>query len=233
MWRRLTAEIVGTFLFTLSVAVSHFSMFKIPGTYYSAYPVAGSIVILMIMTGYISGGHFNPAVTTGHIVRNVIFQKINKAELIELFLYIPAQFISAIPAAYLAWGLNRSTMYFDTTVTSSTAEAFFAELVYSALIVGVALMLGKLNDSIIIGTIGVGIAYFGGILAVGLISGGCFNPAIGLAVNIVHYSVHNSDANKTWVYIVAPLLGGAIAGVLNNVFLDELKAQKKSRVGPD
>jgi aquaporin Z len=232
MWRRLVAEVLGTFFFTLSISVSHFSIFDVPGTYYSAYCVAGTIVMLMTLTGYSSGSHFNPAVTTGHIVRHVIMEKIDSKLIIEMLCYIVVQFVAAIPAAYFGWGLNRSTMYFDTPIDATVADAFFAELVYSSMIVGVALMIGMLRDSIIIGTVGLGAAYFGGVLAVGLISGGCFNPAVGLAVNIVHNSAHQTHMGSTWIYIVAPLLGGAIAGVMNAIFLEELKAQK-SKVVPD
>ena len=207
-------------------------MFDVPGTYYSAYAVAGSIVSIMMLTGYISGSNFNPAITIGHLVTQLISVKINKDDIIEHLLYIIVQMIFAIPAAYIGYGINRGTMYFDTPIDATSANAFFAELVYSTLIVGVALMIGNLNDSIIIGTIGVGSAYFGGVLAVGLISGGCFNPAVGLAVNLVNYSVHQTHINKLWIYLIAPALGGAIGGVLNTVFLAELKSQKKSRVEP-
>ncbi|OMJ82443.1 hypothetical protein SteCoe_16852 [Stentor coeruleus] len=227
MWRRLLAEAVGTFLFTLSISVSHFSIFDVPGTYYSAYAVAGSVVMFMMMTGFTSGAHFNPAITIGYLVRHCITQKIAFSEIVEYVFYIVVQMISAIPAAYLAWGMNRFAMFFDLPIDATTADAFFAELVYSTLIVGCALMIGQMNDSIIIGTVGLGSAYFGGILAVGLISGGCFNPAVGLAVNIAHSTAHGTHMDRTWLYIVAPALGGAIAGVLNCIFVEELKAQKK------
>lgn len=232
MWRRLIAEAVGSFLFTLSISVSHYSVYDIPGTYYSAYAVAGSIVMLMMMTGFISGANFNPAITIGHLTTHLISVKISKEDIIEHILYIIVQFVSAIPAAFLAWGLNRHAMYFDTPVDATTANAFFAELVYSTLIVGVALMIGNMNDSIIIGSFGLGSAYFGGILAVGLISGGCFNPSVALAVNLAHYAAHQKHLDMVWVYLIAPALGGAIGGVLNTVFLAELKSQKKSRVEP-
>ncbi|OMJ92631.1 hypothetical protein SteCoe_4641 [Stentor coeruleus] len=227
MWRRIAAEAVGTFMITLSVSVSHFSIFNVPGTYYSAYAVAGSVVMFMIMTGFTSGAHFNPAITVGYLVRHCIHRKIDFKEILEHLVYIVVQMISAIPAAYLAWGMNRFPMYFDLPVDATTADAFFAELVYSTLIVGCALMIGRMHDSVLIGTIGLGCAYFGGILAVGLISGGCFNPAVGLAVNIAHNTAHGTHMDRTWLYLVAPVLGGAIAGVLNCVFLEELKAQKK------
>ena len=187
MWRRLAAEGLGSFLFTLSISVSHFSIFDVPGTYYSAYAVAGSVVTIMMLTGFISGSNYNPAITIGHMTAHLISTTISKEEILEHSLYILVQFLCAIPGAFLAWGLNQNTMYFDMPVDATAADAFFAELVYSTLIVGVALMIGNMNDSIIIGTFGLGSAYFGGILAVGLISGGCFNPAAGLAVNLAHY----------------------------------------------
>lgn len=232
MWRRLIAEAVGTFLFTLSITVSHFSIFDIPGTYYSAYAVAGSIVVLMMLTGYISGGNFNPAITIGHLVVQLISVKISKEDLIEHVLYILVQLASAIPGAFLGWGINGEAMYFDTSADGTNSDAFFAELVYSTVVVGVALMIGNMHDSIIVGTFGLGSAYFGGILAVGLISGGCFNPAVGLAVNITYHVAHQQHLGQVWIYLIAPALGGAIGGVLNTVFISELKSQRKSRVDP-
>ena len=232
MWRRLIAEAVGTFLFTLSISVSHFTLFDVPGTYYSAYAVAGSIVVVMTLTGFTSGAHYNPAITIGHMTQHIVTNKINRQEILEYLLYILVQMVAALPAAFLGWGINREAMYFDTPVDATTADAFFAELVYSTLIVGVALMIGRLHDSIILGTIGLGSAYFGGVLAVGLISGGCFNPAVGLAVNLVYYAAHATHIGKIWVYLVAPVLGGGIAGVLNTIFLEEMKTQRNSRVDP-
>ena len=125
MWRRLIAEGLGTFLFTLSISTSHYGVFDVPGTYYSAYAVAGSIVSIMMLTGYISGSNFNPAITIGHLVTQLISVKINKDDIIEHLLYIIVQMIFAIPAAYIGYGINRGTMYFDTPIDATSANAFF------------------------------------------------------------------------------------------------------------
>lgn len=120
-------------------------------------------------------------------------------------------------------------MYFDLPHNYDAVSAFLAEMIYTTLIVGCALMVGHTNDSIVIVSSGVATAVFGGVLGVGLISGACFNPAVGLAANIVHYINKGDHFGHTWIYILAPFLGGIIAALLSTVFIQEMNAQKLSK----
>jgi len=45
----------------------------------------------------------------------------------------------------------------------------------------------------------------------GGISGGCFNPAIGVALTITG----NSNYKSLWIYLIGPLAGGLLAGLFN------------------
>ncbi|CAG9333563.1 unnamed protein product [Blepharisma stoltei] len=229
MWRRLFAEGLCTCLLCFTIVVSHLRLIYIPGAYYSAYCTAGTIMALMIFSGFTSGAHFNPAATVGYCVYKFINSSVEKADFIEYGMYIVVQFVCAIPGAYIGWAINEETMYFDLPHDYDSISAFLAEMVYTTLIVGCALMVGHTNDSIVIVSSGVATALFGGVLGVGLISGACFNPAVGLAANLVHYSNKQDHFGHTWIYIIAPLLGGIIAALLSTVFIQEMNDQKKKK----
>jgi aquaporin Z len=54
-------------------------------------------------------------------------------------------------------------------------------------------------------------------VAVGGISGGAFNPAVGIGRKLADSMVGSgSDITQVWIYIVGPLLGGTIAGFVFN-----------------
>ena len=54
----------------------------------------------------------------------------------------------------------------------------------------------------------IGFVVLAGSLIVGNISGACFNPAVAML------ALMNSNATRVWIYFVAPLAGGALAGLL-------------------
>jgi aquaporin Z len=56
----------------------------------------------------------------------------------------------------------------------------------------------------------------------GPISGGAFNPAVGLGPAIIDTTLggNNSIAN-VWIYLVAPLAGGAVAALLHGFTTEE------------
>ena len=87
--KKLLVEFIGTFFLVLVVMLS-------------SNPLAiGCILMAMVyMGGHISGGHYNPAVTLGVLIRGKI--KSNEA-----FMYMAVQLVGAITAAvlyYLIYG---------------------------------------------------------------------------------------------------------------------------------
>jgi aquaporin Z len=47
--------------------------------------------------------------------------------------------------------------------------------------------------------------------AAGKVSGGAFNPAVGLGTLLVDMFVNGNDISHVWIYIAGPCLGGIIA----------------------
>jgi glycerol uptake facilitator-like aquaporin len=48
----------------------------------------------------------------------------------------------------------------------------------------------------------------------GSISGGAFNPAVGLGPTILHAVLGGGTFQHLWLYLVGPLLGGVLAAMV-------------------
>lgn len=218
MWHRVFGEAIGTFIFCFIISAAEVST-KFLGNEGHPFPTGGGAIIIMMLAGFSADPHLNPAITLGHLVRHLLYRPMTRHAFFEHFLIIFVQFAAAFPGAYLGWGLNREVTYFEPTYQASDNQAFNVELIFSALITGVALMIGKTKDSRILGCVVLGSAYFAGVRCASYYSGGCFNPAIGLAMNVVKYTESGHHFKHTWIYVIAPFLGGIIGGVLNSLFL--------------
>jgi aquaporin Z len=60
----------------------------------------------------------------------------------------------------------------------------------------------------------IGFTVVAGGLAASPISGGAFNPAVGIGPTIVHALVGGGTWSHLWLYIVGPLVGGALAALV-------------------
>jgi glycerol uptake facilitator-like aquaporin len=213
MIRRLFAEAVGTFILVLSVGVSAGEPFA----------VGGSLLCAMCLTGFVSGAQFNPAITTGIILLRYMENTLTKKDFIELLLNIIVQFVSAILGALLGWAVVSYPVHFDITDGYMDAETFFAEMIYTVLIVSDALVIGRLVSNPIVcgGIIAMGVT--AGDWAVGKISGGCFNPAIGFGINIVNFFKNETHLGHTWIYVLSPFAGGIIGAFVAYLFIQGLE----------
>jgi aquaporin Z len=196
--RKYVAEFIGTFFLVLTVC----------GAVLSGSPLAplaiGAILMTMIFAaGHVSGGHFNPAVSLAVLVRG-------RLSLIDLVGYVVAQLLGGLAAAGV------SMFLFDTDPTAFTvpgdrvAAAFVAELLFTFalayVVVNVATSKDHPNNSFY--GLAIGFTVLAGAVAVGGLSGAAFNPAVGLGAATAGLA----DWSLLWVYLVATLAGGALAG---------------------
>lgn len=216
LFRKLVAEAIGTFMLTFTVGVSTSEPFTVGGALWAA----------MVSTGFISGAHFNPAITLAIITRKYINNTLNQKELTNFLLYMVVQFFSAFIAGLCAWGIIRYPVYFDISEGYEGSQGFFAELIYTTILCADVLMIGMVSDSIVVSGGIIALVLTTGNWAIGRITGGCFNPAVGLGINLT-YLIHSGEHfGTTWLYIIAPFLGGILGGVFASVFLSEVEQQK-------
>ncbi len=208
-------EFIGTFFLVLTVVLSvHYN--SMPGL------AIGAILMVMVyMGGPISGGHYNPGISLGVAMRGKLTYR-------EMIFYWVAQLLAAVAAAVIGWLLvgRPASLGIGPLVRIDIARGLIAEFVFSF-----ALVLTVLTTATSART--AGNSYFGlaigftvgaGVLAVGALTGAAFNSAVGVGVCLFGLSA----ASNLWIYIVANLLGGAIAALVFRVISPEDRAPTRA-----
>lgn len=202
--RKYLTEFLGTFFLVLTIGLAVGA-----GSTFAPLAIGSALMVMVYMGGHISGAHYNPAVTLAVFIRG-------KIEIKDAAIYWVAQILGGLAAAGVA-----GMLVLDADFTFLVAKAPSATMV-QALLVEIlftfALALVVLNSATAKGTQGnsfyglaIGFTVMVGAFAGGPISGGAFNPAVGIGPNVV-----NTAFTDLWIYIVGPLLGGALAGFTFN-----------------
>jgi aquaporin Z len=195
------AEFIGTFFLVLTIGCTVVGA----GTGVIAPLAIGAALMVMVFAGgHISGGHYNPAVTLGVLIRG-------KVEPTDVVPYWIAQLAGAALAAFLVTKFLRAGVAV-TPMNPNIGPALLAEFLFTFALVYVVL-----NAATAEGTSGnsfyglaIGMTVMTGAFAVGDISGGAFNPAVALGICILGISTW---AN-IWIYLVANFAAAVLAAVI-------------------
>lgn len=224
---RLSAEAFGSLF--LVVAGLGVPLFSIPQSSPLPAALAAGLAVTaaMLAVGYVSGGHFNPAVTVGHAVAGRI-------RLADAAAYIGAQLVGALLGALALFGILRtlpgiqdSRTAFDTVtagfgehsiIQAPLAAVLLLEVLGAAILVAVFLGTTKeRNNNDTSAAVAVGLA-FAVLLQLGLSVGNApFNPARATASAVFSSSW---SLEQLWVFWAAPLVGAAIAGLVFRGFAE-------------
>jgi len=233
--RKLVAEALGTALlvfFGVGVATLCFG-FKLTGTSVAAGVFTTSITFGLVMLilayaiGPISGAHINPAVTMGFLVA----RRITVTDAVG---YWAAQFVGGIAGAALLRGVFAGSAdygksiglgangYGDKSMIHLNAGgAFLTEVVLTFLFVLVVLAVTRKAAWPQLGGVAIGL----GLAAVNLtgipLTGASVNPARSLGPALF---VRGTALSQIWLFILAPLVGGAIAALVSWYFYPERAA---------
>ena len=198
--RKYAVETIGAFFLTFVVVVSVLT--------HSAFTplAAGAALMVMIYAGgHISGGHYNPAVTMGALVRGRIGP-------VEAVGYWIAQVAGGVIAGWIGRAVVNPPAVATLTLSGHTeAAAGVVELVGTFALAYVMLNVATSKDQPGNGFFGLAIGFTvaAGAFAVGGISGGVFNPQValgGATGGIFAWST-------IWIYIVVQLGAGIVAGL--------------------
>ena len=213
--QKCACEFIGTFFLCSTVALS-----VGVGADMAALGIGLSLGCMVFALGHISGANFNPAVSLAIFLRG-------KLPMVTALAYVIAQMAGGFLAAFIQklviedWCkdaddviiLDRSCIsgYPSPDANVSWLAAFYIELLFT-----LALALVVLNTATSKGTgsnsfygLAIGLTVTFGAIAGGSISGGAYNPAVGLALPLIHGVTEDAG-----LYFLGPLVGGALAALI-------------------
>lgn len=195
--KKALVEFIGTFflVFTIGMAVRS-------GSGLAPLAIAASLMAVIYAGGHVSGAHFNPAVTFAAAIRGRCASR-------DIVPYLVAQFLAAVSAAALTcWIAGEvAAPALRGTLPSAVVEFLFT-FALAWVILNVATAKGTAGNSFY--GLAIAMTVLAGAVAVGGVSGGAFNPAVGLAV----YLMGMESAKQLAVYFVADFAGGAAAALV-------------------
>jgi aquaporin Z len=195
------AEFIGTFFLVLTIGCTVVGA----GTGVIAPLAIGAALMVMVYAGgHISGGHYNPAVTLGILLRG----KVQPADVVPYWI---AQFAGATVAALIVSKIFRAGVAVS-PMALHVGPALLAEFLFTFALVYVVLNAATAEGTSVNSFYGlaIGLTVMVGAFAVGDISGGAFNPAVALGTSILGIS----GWADIWIYLVANFAGGVVAAIV-------------------
>jgi aquaporin Z len=200
-------EFVGTFFLVLTIGLS-----VLGGTPMAPLAIGASLMVMVYMGGHVSGGHYNPAVTLAVLLRG----KLQGGDVVP---YMGAQVVGALAAALVVYVVVGRTFAPAPAQGASVLAALLIEVLYTT-----ALCLVVLHSATAPQTTGnsfyglaIGFTVTAGAFAGGPISGGAFNPAVGIGPIVTAALLGGGSAGNLWLYLVGPFAGGVLAAALYRV----------------
>ena len=195
-------EFIGTFFLVLTIGLT-----VLDGTPLAPLAIGSALMVMVFMGGHISGAHYNPAVSLAVFLRG----RMDSA--LEMVYYWIAQILGAFVAAVVVF------ICVDTFAPAPGGDASLLSVLLIEFLFTFALALVVLNSATAKGTEGnsfyglaIGFTVTVGAFAGGGISGGAFNPAVGVGPILMDTIAGDGGTiGNIWIYLVAPLAGGAAA----------------------
>ncbi len=194
--RKLVVEFVGMFIFLFTVGMATDKA----GAGTLAPLAIGSILMVMVFAGgHVSGGHFNPAVSTAVFLRGRMLAN-------EYLAYMLTQFVAAILAGFVVRYVGGRESH---VAVASSGKMLVAEFIFTFalawVVLHVATSRGTEGNSFY--GLAIGFTVVAGAFAVGGTSGGSFNPAIAVGAMVTWLL----QWGNIWIYFLADFVGAAVA----------------------
>jgi aquaporin Z len=197
-------EVIGTFFLVLTIGLT-----AIGGVAMAPLAIGSALMVMVYMGGHISGGHYNPAVSLAVMMRGKLDSK-------ELLPYWVSQVVGAFLAAAVVYAISGQTFAPAPGADATTMGALLIEFLFTF-----ALCLVVLNTATASGTEGnsfyglaIGFTVMIGAFSGGGISGGAFNPAVGIGPIVMNSIAGDGSFGDIWLYLVGPLLGAVVAAMV-------------------
>lgn len=200
------AEFIGTFLLVFTIGCNVLGETAIWG----GISIACVLMVSIYAFGGISGGNFNPAVSFA--LGLVQTFKGPGMPWKDVAIYWVVQLLGALTAGFAYVHLWKNTFTLGPSAGFSWVEAGLCEIAYTFMLVFVVLNVAvakkyQEEPNQFYG-LAIGFVIIAGAYGAGVVSGGCFNPAVAMAINV--FSFDHGYAFGLW-YAGFELLGAMLA----------------------
>ena len=199
------AEFVGTFFLALTIFIAAVS--GLAGNF-APIAIGLTLMVMIYAVGYVSGAHFNPAVTIGLFIKGDCSKE-------ELPYYLVAQIIAGVLAFFVGSELVLNGVSSNLTggeITEmdfdSTLSVLAAELLWTFALMFVIINVATEQSGNQFYGAAIGFTVMAGAFTVGNISLGSFNPAV-TTMLIASGKLAVADC---WMHFI-PQIAGAVAAV--------------------
>ena len=201
------AETVGTFILVFLGSMSILAGVTAGGPLMVVIPLGFGLALLVAIAsvGHVSGGHFNPAVTLA-----MWFDR--RTSFSDLVGYLIGQFVGAtLASAVVLIATEREAVAATITRHQDAGTGFLMELLLTLVFVLVILASTRVApvQAPLLISLALAAVHFAGVP----FSGASVNPARSFAPALV-----GGEFSGLWVYLLAPLAGGAVAWSLWRMF---------------
>lgn len=194
--RKLAVEFIGMFLFVFVVGMATEAANK-SGAVLAPVAIGSLLMVMVFAGGHVSGGHYNPAVSTAVFIRGKIKRH-------EYGAYVVTQFAAAALSGLLVNAVGGKEV---AGAVASTGKMLVVEFLFTFalayVVLNVATAKGTANNSFY--GLAIGFTVVVGAISVGWVSGAAFNPAIALGASVLGAF----KWSNIWIYLLADFLGGA------------------------
>ena len=201
---RYLTEFIGTFFLCLTIGLTVTLQFPLP-----ALPIGAALMVMVYMGGPISGGHYNPAVSLAAYLGGGL-------PVAHLLPYMISQLLGALAAGVVTGVITGDIVSPMPSFDVHRGIPVLVEVLYTF-----ALCLVVLNTAV--SKRAAGNSYFGlaigftvmvGAAAGGSISGGAFNPAVGVGLGLIDGLMGGAPMGHLWIYLAGPFVGGSLAALV-------------------
>ncbi len=201
--QKYLVEFIGTFFLVLVICLTG-------GNYLAPLAIGSMLMVMVYFGGHISGAHYNPAVTLALLIRG-------KIDIKDSLIYMAFQILGSLAAAYLfylVWGRNVGGPRPNADI--NVLKALAIEIVFTFALASVVLAVATSKKTAGNNYYGLAIGFtvMGAAIAGGGISGGAYNPAVGIGpilIDTIFGTCPCHPIGNLWIYLVGPFTGAAIA----------------------
>ena len=216
--QRILAEGLGTFILCFSIILSTQNACELgdqkceaAGNAPPTFQAVGYCLAALIYGLDHIASHFNPAVTLGAYLQGAVTLPLALS-------FVASQLVGGTLGGVLGNALRATPVPSFNPNPSDWGKAFAVEAMYTGALVLVMQATGLFKNAKEPNSffgLSVGFTVAAGAATVSRISGGCFNPAVGMAIDFATLSSDPTTFQDIWLYFIAPFTGAIIASIFS------------------